>query len=332
MEWRPLLGTPEFPIERKEFQGITSQVTGIDKAANVMLKQRLAPLSIPIVSEEDTHRVVHRGEEVYACEAVWREHGNDLCLHIDPVDGTGGLISDKDFALLVGGTEKGKPKFGAAYFPTIEALGPDGRMHKGVLYFTNDEGTQAYKQVGENPPQRLHHLQPELQVAAQEEYEKELAHRAACPQVAVGYSHQRNHGDEVLARLLPHSTPCAIVPAISAYRICQVADGQADICVSTEPSSTWDMAGPHAILNAVGGHLLAMPGGPETLGQRPKGERFAELTYGPKAIVDGITMANPPCVGGAADLLSAMGIVPTDRALSLERKSLSKQAGSGRAA
>lgn len=42
----------------------------------------------------------------------------------------------------------------------------------------------------------------------------------------------------------------------SALKICRVAEGHADIYPRLGPTSEWDTAAPHAILNAAGGTIV----------------------------------------------------------------------------
>jgi len=45
-----------------------------------------------------------------------------------------------------------------------------------------------------------------------------------------------------------------------ALRLCQIADGQFDCCVTLRPKNDWDVAAAHLILNEAGGHLSTAEG------------------------------------------------------------------------
>jgi 3'(2'), 5'-bisphosphate nucleotidase len=48
----------------------------------------------------------------------------------------------------------------------------------------------------------------------------------------------------------------------SSLKICLVAAGDADVYPRFGPTSEWDTAAAHAVLEAAGGSMIAMQGGP----------------------------------------------------------------------
>ena len=85
----------------------------------------------------------------------------------------------------------------------------------------------------------------------------------------------------------------------NALRICLTAEGQHHLAVGCRATSTWDTAGPDAVLRAAGGVLI-------------NHETGQPMTYGKEAVVmhDGVEYpcANPPYIGGDLALLRDFGI------------------------
>jgi 3'(2'), 5'-bisphosphate nucleotidase len=57
----------------------------------------------------------------------------------------------------------------------------------------------------------------------------------------------------------------------SSLKFCIVAEGQADIYPRASPTSEWDTAAGHAILDAAGGQMLKPDGSPFTYGNGTAG-------------------------------------------------------------
>ena len=218
------------PFERhKKPDGST--VTSIDYAADAFIKQQLQRMTpdIPILSEEDPL------DQQQAC----MKKGIYWC--IDPLDGTSSACAYADgdkardyFGVLIGLVKDGVPVFGVAHYPMKD---------NGLTYFTNAEGTQAFRQRGEHGarmPIRVHAApQRPLRHYARAEGVRQIGDAAVAPQPIWGNSN--------LA----------------------IAEGTLDIGYYPHhvqhPPGYWDVAAPHAILRAAGGEIFTAPATPEAL-------------------------------------------------------------------
>jgi 3'(2'), 5'-bisphosphate nucleotidase len=71
----------------------------------------------------------------------------------------------------------------------------------------------------------------------------------------------RSHSDETLNQWLEKLGECTLIPMGSSLKICLVAEGSADIYPRLGPTSLWDTAAAHAVLNIAGGAVFSMLGG-----------------------------------------------------------------------
>lgn len=204
-------------VERKLDQ---SPVTAADMAAHRVLLEGLGGiLSVPIISEE-AHALPLSQRRQWPC--YWL---------IDPLDGTKEFIAGNDhFCINVALMDQNGPYLGLVHAPV------SGETYLGSAQL----GAWKYPAGGDAVSIRARTIRPD--------------------QPLLCLTSQR-HGREAVATLLERMTerwpaPVEAQPMGSALKICRVAEGHADIYPRLGPTSEWDTAAPHAILNAAGGTIV----------------------------------------------------------------------------
>ena len=148
---------------------------------------------------------------------------------VDPLDGTKEFIHRTDeFTVNIALIVDHCPVLGVVYAPAL-----------GVMYFAMDN-YGAYKQFAGKTERIFASVgaadgRPPLRVAA-----------------------SRRHGGEALEKFLQQLPEYTLVNAGSALKICLVAEGAADLYPRLGPTSEWDTAAGHAIINNAGGILYDM--------------------------------------------------------------------------
>ena len=156
---------------------------------------------------------------------------------IDPLDGTKEFLSQSDeFTVNIALVRDGKAVFGVVLAPAM-----------GLLYW-GGLGLGAFREID---GQRTSICVAALPAAGQ-------AYR-----VVASKSHINSQTLEFIAKLGAHS----LVTAGSSLKICKVADGAADVYPRLGLTSEWDTAAAHAIVEAAGGYVSGLDGGPLTYGK-----------------------------------------------------------------
>jgi 3'(2'), 5'-bisphosphate nucleotidase len=159
-------------------------------------------------------------EESSEIEYAQRHQWSQLWM-IDPLDGTKEFIHRTDeFTVNIALIIHHQPVLGVVFAPAL-----------GVTYFAMD-GNGAYKKYV-NKTQRISARFP-----------------IALPYQVVA---SRRHGGEALEKFLQQLPGHVLVNAGSALKICLVAEGVADFYPRLGPTSEWDTAAGHAIINNANG-------------------------------------------------------------------------------
>ncbi len=248
-------------------KGDDSPVTHADKLAHSMMCEALEILTpyIPILSEEGN---AHDQHSALNSRLKWV---------IDPIDGTNtairyasGARQNDQFGIHLALVKDGQPIWGAAHFPAMN--------DKGTIYYTNDLGTESFKQMGDSSPQKLQ--------ASRLPLNAKTGLRAA-----VHFKADRR--PDTLA-----NRDYKAVSGVGGFRLCQVAENAADIADFTDIPlelrhsrgyKQWDLAAGHAILRAAGGELV---------GEESK----LPLTYGNE------TTFMPSALAGSNDVLKLLDL------------------------
>jgi 3'(2'), 5'-bisphosphate nucleotidase len=207
----------EFSVVKKEDN---SPLTHADLAAHHTIVEALTKLTpdIPIISEESV-------AIAYDIRKQWKQYWL-----IDPLDGTREFVKrNGEFTVNIALIDEHKPVLGVVYAPVTE-----------LLYFAaKDNG--AYKQVKANPPQLIHCKQLDLQH----------------PIVAGS----RSHSDQKMQSFMHNlENRLGVKPELismgSSLKICLIAEGVADVYPRLGPTSEWDTAAAHCVLQEAGGDIV----------------------------------------------------------------------------
>ena len=217
-----------------------SPLTKADLLAHYTIVDALKILTpnIPVLSEEST------------AEECKKRHQWPVLWLVDPLDGTKEFIHRTDeFTVNIALIVDHRPVLGVVYAPAL-----------GVMYFAMDN-YGAYKQssgkterifssswVDVAEASRLGHPSPRGTPASRRE-------PSVTSTRSVRVVASRRHGEEALEEFLLQLPEYTLVNAGSALKICLVAEGVADLYPRLGPTSEWDTAAGHAIINNAEGVL-----------------------------------------------------------------------------
>lgn len=149
---------------------------------------------------------------------------------VDPLDGTKEFLSrNGEFTVNIALVEGHAPVAGVVFAPAVERL------------YVGARGSGARLSVSGERPQPIQVRRP-----------------PAAPLRVVG---SRSHASPGLVAALPALGPHEFLAIGSSLKICLVAEGSADFYPRLGPTSEWDIAAAHAVLEAAGGGLTRLDGG-----------------------------------------------------------------------
>ena len=205
-----------------------SPLTAADLTAHRLISTALAALTPewPVLSEESA-------EVPFAERQQWRRFWL-----VDPLDGTKEFLScNGEFTVNIALIDSHQPAFGVVHVPVkdLDYWGVASRV-AGVsagAWRAQARGTQ---------------IEP-IRVAP----------RTAQPVRVVGSrSHRGDSLDGFLRRLGPHE----FVSMGSSLKFCVLAEGAADVYPRLGPTSEWDTAAAHAVVQGAGGRVVQLDGSP----------------------------------------------------------------------
>jgi len=214
----------DFDVEYKEDK---SPLTVADKNANDRIVSYLEPTEIPILSEEGrTIPFVERKE----WEKLWI---------VDPLDGTKEFIKKNDeFTVNIALIENNSPVLGVIYAPVLDIL------YYGLLGEGAYRCNEASKKIDNFD--ELTAASRKLPIAIDKEYFGVVASR----------SHMSEETMSFIESLRNKHQNIEIVSKGSSLKLCMIAEGIADIYPRFAPTSEWDTAAGHAIVNSMGGKVI----------------------------------------------------------------------------
>jgi len=218
-----------------------SPLTQADLLAHQTIVAGLKKLTpdIPVLSEESSEEEIR---ERRSWPVLWM---------IDPLDGTKEFIHRTDeFTVNIALIVNHQPVLGVVYAPAL-----------GAMYFAMD-GFGAYKQFAGKTEQifacrwgdeKTSSLSSGAHPPAGPPLVAETPVSSSLRKIRIVAS--RRHGGEALEKFLQQLPEYTLVNAGSALKICLVAEGAADLYPRLGPTSEWDTAAGHAIINNAGGVL-----------------------------------------------------------------------------
>jgi 3'(2'), 5'-bisphosphate nucleotidase len=150
---------------------------------------------------------------------------------IDPLDGTKEFINrNGEFTVNIALIDNHRPVAGVVHVPVND-----------LSYFGSSKES-AWRQQGGEAPVAIRVRQP-----------------AATPPVIVG---SRSHANPELEEQLARLGDYRLTSMGSSLKFCRLAEGNADFYPRLGPTSEWDTAAAHAVVNAAGGHVVTIDGAP----------------------------------------------------------------------
>jgi 3'(2'), 5'-bisphosphate nucleotidase len=219
---RRILAIYDGPSFDVTVKGDGSPLTAADRAAHDLIVTRLAALTpaMPVLSEEST-------DLPSSVRSAWTRFWL-----VDPLDGTKEFIKrNGEFTVNIALIDSGRPVLGVVYVPVTR-----------VAYLAL-RGHGAWKQQdGRRQPIRAR------------------AYSGGKATVVASRSHSGPEVDRFLARLRSSEGDYETTSMGSSLKLCLVAEGAADIYPRLGPTSEWDTAAAHCIVDAAGGSVTGVDG------------------------------------------------------------------------
>jgi 3'(2'), 5'-bisphosphate nucleotidase len=212
-----------------------SPVTDADRAAEEMILNDLARLAtgIVVVAEESASVI---GDALDPDKPFFL---------VDPLDGTKEFVrGGKDFTVNIALIRDRQPVFGLIYAPVLECL-----------YMTMSRGKAVSARISPTRREPIEALKL-----------TEMHTRQAEPGKLTALA-SRVHLSEETARYIADLGVTETQQFSSSLKFGVLADGGADLYPRLSPTSEWDTAAGHAILNAAGGYVVTEDGRPLTYGK-----------------------------------------------------------------
>jgi len=223
----------EFTVETK---ADNSPLTMADKASHQTIMEHLEPSGIPVLSEEGRAMPY---EERRDWEYLWI---------VDPLDGTKEFIKKNDeFTVNIALVKKGKPELGVIYVPVLKELyfaapGLGSWKVTNILATSEAIDVQALIQSAELLPGR----------------------QSGRPfTIVASRSHLNQETQRYVDEILQNHPDAIMISRGSSLKLCQIAEGLADIYPRFAPTMEWDTAAGQAIITHSGGFVTNMESGEE---------------------------------------------------------------------
>ena len=214
----------DFEIETKADH---SPLTTADKEAHRIISGYLKETGFPVLSEE--------GKQLsYEERKKWQQFWM-----VDPLDGTKEFIQKNgEFTVNIAFIDRHKTISGVIYVPVTDVLYV-GLPEEGAFKL---DGTRNYNGTVKQLKQKAIRL-PEVKTT--ETYT-----------VVASRSHLNSETSAFLEELKKEHREIDVVSKGSSLKLCLIAEGKADIYPRFAPTSEWDIAAGHAIVNAAGGLVV----------------------------------------------------------------------------
>lgn len=212
-----------------DFKEDKSPLTLADRRADDIIRNAMKVTNLPVLSEE--------GEMIdHEIRQNWKQYWL-----VDPLDGTKEFVNrNGEFTVNIALIENNKPVVGVIYAPTID-----------LLYFCTRR--EAFKIE-----------QAEKQLIDCESIDKLINNSTKLPlqnqnkgfTLVSSRSHQHPETKAFIANIQSQHSEINFISKGSSLKLCMIAEGVADCYPRFGPTSEWDTAAGHAIVNTAGGKLL----------------------------------------------------------------------------
>lgn len=213
-----------FDVEEKEDK---SPLTIADKKSHEIITTRLAPLDLPVLSEEGKNIDYHvRKKWTY----FWM---------VDPLDGTKEFIKKNDeFTVNIALVSKNRPVMGVIFVPVLKQL-YFAALDFGAYRFTLNAGTD----LKTLPLDQL--VDQSTAISCRP--------TAGRPFTIVGSrSHATRELEAYVEKKRREHGALDFISAGSSLKLCRVAEGSADVYPRLGPTMEWDTAAGHIIAQCAG--------------------------------------------------------------------------------
>lgn len=215
----------EFDVDFKEDK---SPLTLADRKADDIIRQHLIITGIPVISEE---------VEIpdYEIRKNWKQYWL-----VDPLDGTKEFVNrNGEFTVNIAMIENNCPGLGVIYAPTLD-----------LLYYSDRAGAfkieKAIHRISEC--NSIEELKAKSFVLPGSKSSDEFI-------LVASRSHQNSETATFIENIQKNHQKIQLVSKGSSLKLCMIAEGSADCYPRFGPTSEWDTAAGHAIVNAAGGKL-----------------------------------------------------------------------------
>lgn len=212
-----------------EIKGDNSPLTKADRKAHLVIMDQLKNTGIPVLSEE--------GKNIPHSE---RKNWKRFWL-VDPLDGTKEFIKrNGEFTVNIAMIENEKAVAGVVYVPVTDTL-YYGSIGLGAFIYHNAKAVSEksdktdWFSLGKKLP---------------------VENKSGAFRVVASRSHMSPETEEFVDGLKKKHDKIEIVSKGSSLKLCLIAEGEADIYPRFGPTSEWDTAAGHAVINASGGIVV----------------------------------------------------------------------------
>lgn len=218
-----IYGSGDLQVEQKKDN---SPLTRADRAAHTIISKHLGRSGIEILSEE--------GQEIpFSERSQWKK----LWI-VDPLDGTKEFIKrNGEFTINIALVEAGIPVLGVIYVPVLK-----------TLYFSERNSGAFIIEKSDLP---------EGNIAGQELLKMAIPlprPSGKRPFTVVGSrSHMNDATQQFINEIRSQHEEIAIISRGSSLKLCQIAEGKADIYPRFAPTMEWDTAAGQALVEHAGG-------------------------------------------------------------------------------
>jgi len=211
-----------------EMKSDNSPLTNADKAAHKVIAKALETTNIPLLSEE--------GKSIpFETRKNWK-----YMWIVDPLDGTKEFIKHNDeFTVNIALVHNGTPVLGVVYCPPLK-----------WMYFAAENGLGAWKSVVDS------YDAIDVEKVIKEAVKLPVIDADRKFTVVASRSHMSPETAEFIDELKQKHGDLELISKGSSLKLCQVAEGSADIYPRFAPTSEWDTAAAHALVSISGGQVI----------------------------------------------------------------------------